>query len=419
MRRLLPIILILLGTAFAPYRLFAQSNALREALEANGVKFAAQNRMVLLTSGVEKFNDMFRAIRQARKYIHLEYFNFRNDSIGRALFTLLAEKAREGVEVRALFDAFGNDSNNRPLRKCHLDSMRSQGIDIREFDPIRFPYINHAYHRDHRKIVVIDGALAYSGGMNVADYYLVGRPDIGEWRDMHFRLEGPSVVFYEHIFATTWLKVTGKSIDYLTGIPYQSPADFKDLKPADCDNPMLVGVGDRYPKAGRAILRRSFETCLDSAKREVKIVSPYFVPTKRVWRALKRAVKRGVKVEIMVSVNGDVPLTPCIVAYRVNQLRKLGAHIYYYKGGFHHSKVMMMDGEYCTIGSTNLDARSLCYDYEVNAFVLDPCFTRRLNDIFEEDKANCYLLDDNNRRQIIPNRKLFIGRVANILTWVM
>ena len=137
-------------------------------LRAEGVKFSHNNTVTLLMNGQEKFDDMFRAIRQARSSVHLEYFNFRNDSIANMLFDLLAEKAKEGVEVRALFDAFGNSSNNRPLKKKHLKSIRERGIDIYEFSPLRFPWINQVFHRDHRKIVVIDGKVAYTGGITVA-----------------------------------------------------------------------------------------------------------------------------------------------------------------------------------------------------------------------------------------------------------
>ena len=176
-------------------------------LRDEGVTFSHNNSVVLLMSGQEKFDDMFKAIRQARSSIHLEYFNFRNDSIASLLFKLLAEKAAEGVEVRALFDGFGNDSNNRPLKKEHLEKIRSMGIEIYEFDPIRFPWINHVFHRDHRKIVVIDGNIAYTGGMNVADYYITGTEDVGEWRDMHCRIEGDEVNTLQDIFLKMWNKV--------------------------------------------------------------------------------------------------------------------------------------------------------------------------------------------------------------------
>ena len=171
----------------------SSDTAIRQLLEKQGVVFTHNNSVTLLTSGQEKFDDMFEAIRQARSSIHLEYFNFRNDSIASALFDLLRLKAREGVEVRALFDGFGNDSNNRPLKRYHVEALRRDGIDIYEFDPVRFPWVNHVFTRDHRKIVVIDGNVAYTGGMNVADYYIKGTEQVGEWRDMHCRIEGGAV----------------------------------------------------------------------------------------------------------------------------------------------------------------------------------------------------------------------------------
>ena len=148
-------------------------------LREQGVSFSHNNSVTLLTSGQEKFDDMFAAIRQARKSIHLEYFNFRNDSIARLLFDLLADKVKEGVEVRALFDGFGNSSNNQPLQKKHVKSIRDRGIEIYEYNPVRFPWIDDIFNRDHRKIVVIDGQIAYTGGMNVADYYIKGTEMVG------------------------------------------------------------------------------------------------------------------------------------------------------------------------------------------------------------------------------------------------
>lgn len=148
-------------------------------LRAKGIKFSRNNSVTLLMSGQEKFDDMFSAIRQAKSSIHLEYFNFRNDSIANMLFDLLAVKAKEGVEVRALFDGFGNTSNNQPLKKEHIKRIREQGIQIYEFNPVRFPWLDDIFNRDHRKIVIIDGLIAYTGGMNVADYYIKG--DRGCW----------------------------------------------------------------------------------------------------------------------------------------------------------------------------------------------------------------------------------------------
>ena len=143
-------------------------------LRGKGVSFSHDNSVTLLMNGQEKFDDMFQAIRQAKHSVHLEYFNFRNDSIASLLFDLLAQKVKEGVKVRALYDGFGNSSNNKPLRKRHLKKIRANGIEIYEYKPLKFPWVHAIFNRDHRKIVVIDGQIAYTGGMNVADYYIKG-----------------------------------------------------------------------------------------------------------------------------------------------------------------------------------------------------------------------------------------------------
>ena len=181
-------------------------------LQKVGITFSNDNQVTLLMNGQEKFDDLFKAIDQARKSIHMEYFNFRNDSINRLLISHLAPKVKEGVEVRLLFDGFGNISNNQPMRRSDLDSIRAKGIEIYEFNPVRFPFINDIWSRDHRKIVVIDGLVAYTGGMNVADYYINGTPQVGEWHDMHCRIQGAEVNTLQAIFLRMWNKVTKQNI---------------------------------------------------------------------------------------------------------------------------------------------------------------------------------------------------------------
>ena len=157
------VLLFVLTLCFHPAGAQTSDKVLRRQLSDYGLRFTEGNDVHLLMSGQQKFDDMFQTIRQARSSIHLEYFNFRNDSIAFLLFDILREKRREGVEVRALFDGFGNDSNNQPLKRHHLEALRKDGIDIYEFDPIRFPWVNRIWPRDHRKIVVIDGRTAYTG----------------------------------------------------------------------------------------------------------------------------------------------------------------------------------------------------------------------------------------------------------------
>lgn len=388
-------------------------------LQEMGVRFSDNNRVVLLEDGFQKFDDMFKAIRQARHFVHLEYFNFRNDSLGNALFDLLVLKAKEGVKVRALFDGFGNTSNDKPLKKEHIKQLRSQGVEIYAFDPVVFPWINHAYHRDHRKIVVIDGVLAYTGGMNVADYYLHGRPDFGAWRDMHIRIEGDAVTDYERIFRAMWAKVAGEVLDGPEYYPGERKASalFEGLKPDTCASAgrKKIGVVDRIPLVQPKIMRKAYQSAIDNAQHTIRLVNPYPSMVRNVKKALYRALRRGVKVEFMVSSKSDVPVQPDVAGYRMHKLMKRGADVYFFENGFHHSKLMMVDDAFCTVGSTNLNSRSLSYDYEVNAFIMDSCTTRQLTDMFEQDKLHSTYLTRDNWKQLRSPKRRFMGWLYHFL----
>lgn len=390
-----------------------------ENLRDEGITFSHNNSVTLLMSGQEKFDDMFQAIRQARSSVHLEYFNFRNDSIASLLFRLLAQKAKEGVEVRALFDGFGNDSNNRPLKRKHLKQMRSVGIEIYEFDPVNFPWVNHVFHRDHRKIVVIDGKIAYTGGMNVADYYINGTEVVGEWRDMHCRIEGDEVNTLQKIFLRMWNKVTGQNVygaKYYRG--YHGADYITGLKPDTCctAGKKIVGIINREPRVTNKIIRKFYTDAINEAKDSIKLVNPYLTLNNTLKRALRNAVKRGVKVEIMVSAHSDIPLTPDCVFYNVHNLMQHGVDVWIYKKGFHHTKIIMVDGRFCTVGSANLNARSLNFDYEENAVIIDPCTTKELNDMFERDKAESFKLTEETWDEWRTPWQKFVGWFASLLT---
>lgn len=376
-------------------------------LRESNIPISHNNQIKLLTSGHEKFDDLFAEIRKAKHHIHLEYFNFRNDSIANALFDLLALKVKEGVKVRAMFDAFGNWSNNRPLKKKHLKAIRAKGIEIVKFDPFTFPYINHAAHRDHRKIVVIDGEVGYTGGMNIADYYINGLPKIGPWRDVHIRIEGDAVSELQKIFLTIWNKETKQEIGGEEYFPKQEEAN-DSLHSA-------VAIVDRTPKENSRILSRTYARSIEAAANNVRIVNPYFVPTSSITKALKKSIEKGVKVEIMISSKSDIPFTPDASLYKVHKLMKRGAVIYLYNGGFHHSKIMMVDDSFCTIGTANLNSRSLRYDYETNAFIFDSKITQELNTTFEADTLHCTRLTPEVWKKRSPWKK-FVGWFANLFT---
>ncbi len=345
--------------------------------------------------GQEKFDDLFLAIKQAKSSVHLEYFNFRNDSIARLLFDILEEKAAEGVEVRALFDAFGNSSNNRPLKRHHLDSIRAKGVEIYKFDPIIFPWINHVLSRDHRKIAVIDGEVAYTGGMNVADYYIKGTRRVGKWNDMHCRIEGLAVNELQRIFLKMWNKTAKQNVHgakYYRG--HRNRGYIKGLKSDTCSTSgdKMVGIVNREPRISNEMIRAFYVGAIDAARDSLKIINPYFTLNRGIKKALRKAIKRGVKVEIMLSTSSDIPLTPDCGFYNAHKLMKQGANVWMFTDGFHHTKVIMVDGKFCTVGSANLNARSLNFDYEENAVIVDRCTTRQLDKLFDDDKKDSFLL---------------------------
>lgn len=418
----IPITFIVLLIYFFSARAQSSDSLIVKQMREEGVKFSHNNSVTLLMSGQEKFDDMFAAIRQARETVHLEYFNFRNDSIANNLFELLAQKAQEGVKIRALFDGFGNDSNNKPLKKKRLKELRQQGIEIYEFDPVRFPWVNHVFHRDHRKIVVIDGNIAYTGGMNVADYYIKGTEVVGSWRDMHCRIEGDEVNTLQAIFLKIWNKTTKQNTHgadlYKGGV---QSIHFVGLKPDTCTTAgqKMVGIINREPRITNKIIRSFYTKAINSAQDSIKLINPYLTLNRKLKKALKNAVKRGVKVEIMVSTHSDIPLTPDCVFYTVHKLMKKGVNVWMYTPGFHHTKIITVDGKFCTVGSANLNARSLNFDYEENAIIIDQETTQQLSDMFDRDKADSFKLTKKSWNEFRTGWQKFVGWFAHLLTPVL
>lgn len=400
----------------------ASDSLIEMQLKEKGISFSDNNSITLLMNGQEKFDDMFCAIRQAQSSVHLEYFNFRNDSVASLLFDILAEKVKEGVEVRALFDGFGNFSNNKPLKKRHVRDIRKNGIEIYEYNPIGFPWVDDLFNRDHRKIVVIDGKIAYTGGMNVADYYIEGTEVVGEWHDMHCRIEGDEVNTLQKIFLRMWNKVSGQDIHgakYYRGLGDTSY--FENLKQDTCvtAGKKKAGIINREPVASSDIIRTFYLDAINDAKDSIKIINPYFTLSHKLKKALRKAVKRGVKVEIMLSVKSDIPLTPDCGFYNAHKLMKHGVDVWMYTPGFHHTKIITVDGKFCTVGSANLNARSLRFDYEDNVVIIDSCTTNQLDELFNSEKKNCFKLTEKTWDEWRTPWKKFVGWFASLISWTL
>lgn len=383
-------------------------SAMAAYLQEQDINIHPNNGVTMLSNAQEKFDTLFADIRNAKHHIHLEYFNFRNDSINKELITLLAQKAKEGVEVRALFDAFGNMSNDRPLKKRDLEAIRAQGIEILKFDPIVFPWVNHSTSRDHRKIVVIDGKIGYIGGINVADYYLNGIEGIGHWRDMHSKVEGAAVNDLQRIFLDMWNKESGQKIDGKVYFPSHDEPKGNSS----------VAVVDRWPGRTPKHVRYAYANAINAAKDSISIVNPYFLPTPVIRKAIEKAIDDGVKVSVILSAKSDIPFVPDGVWRIGYQLMKRGAKVYMYTGGFNHAKAMTVDGTFGTIGSTNLNSRSLRYDYETNIFIFGEEDTDELHNLLEMDKSNSFILT----KEIYKKRgwwHRFCGWLATLATPIM
>ena len=380
-----------------------------------GLPIYEATEMKLLPTATEKFRDLFGEIDTAERYILLDYFKFQQDSICGALLDKLYRKVAEGVDVHIIFDSFGNRHSDLPLSDTLMQSIRQRGISIKNFDPMRFPWINHLLHRNHHKIAVIDGRMVYTGGMNVADYYLHGKPKIGQWRDMHIRMKGPIVQAYEALFWRMWEKEQGaRSKDNTMGLEQSSCP----LPPAPCSYD--IAFASRWPKESPAIMRQTYVVAIDNADHLVQIVNPYAMLFGEVRQALRRALQRGVRVQFMVSTKSDGKANDDVIGLEMRKLMKQGAEVYYYNNGFHHSKVMMVDSLFCTVGTTNLDARSLCFDYEVNAFIFSPGITHELQRIYADDiRQHCTLLTPEVFKERFPLRRRIRSRFFTIAKRLM
>jgi cardiolipin synthase len=366
-----------------------------------GLPFYEGNEVRLLVAGPVKFQDMFAEIEQAKSFVHMDYFKFQEDSICGELFEILKRKAQQGVKIRILYDDFGNRFSNSPLSKDFLKEVRACGIEIAAFDKFRFPWINHLFHRNHHKISIIDGNVCYTGGMNVADYYLHGKPKLGEWRDMHIRLHGPIVEGYEQIFERMWYVVTDELL---------TPGRYVGEDRSCCD--VKIALADRIPRLSPDMMRKTYCAAIDNAQQLIQIVNPYPCLSNPIRKALNNALARGVKVQFMVSEKSDGQANADVTGLEMKKLMKRGAEIYYYKSGFHHSKIMMVDGQFCTVGTTNLDARSLKFDYEVNSFIFSPETTAQLQQIFQQDvEQHCYLLTPETWKTLFPTCRRVRARV--------
>ncbi len=339
-----------------------------------GTRITRCNRLRLLHSGSSAFTELIAALQRARRTIHMEYYIFRDDRVGGAIAEILMRKARNGVTVRVIYDAVGSFGIGRPL----LRRMREAGVRILPFEPLRFPWFTpRATRRNHRKIVVTDGKTAFLGGMNIAKYYLDGDCS-GQWRDEHLRIEGDAVADLQRLFLTDWALVSGERLD---------PRRLTALH--SVRQPLPVQIAWAGGDASRTTLAEAFAAAIAGARHRVRICSPYFLPPAMLFDALQLAARGGVRVEAMIPACSDSRWADRIVDSYVDDLLAAGVELYRYEKGFLHAKVLLIDDRIASVGTANLDHRSMTDNWEVTAFIRGCAEVAELSRQFDRDLRCC------------------------------
>lgn len=330
------------------------------------------NQVEILNNGEETFPALFKALLQARKFIHLEYYIIAEGSLATRLKEILLQKAAEGVEVRVIYDDVGSWS----LSKSYLRELREAGIQIFPFLPVRFHHFaNKANYRNHRKIAVIDGEVGFVGGLNIADRYMDGVAEIGVWRDTHLRVVGEVVTSLQVIFLIDWYFVRRELLlDKDEYLPY-----------VRTEGNVVVQAVTSGPDSDWASIQQAYFTLINMAKKYVFISTPYFMPGETTLNCLKTAAMSGVDVRILLPHKSDSWLTHWCTRSFAEELLEAGVRIYWYQKGINHSKVIVVDGIVASVGTANMDLRSFEQNFEVSLIIYDREVVKRLAADFIED----------------------------------
>lgn len=334
--------------------------------------FTQDNKISVLTDGRHKFESLIKDIMDAKQSINIMYFIVKNDSMGRLLIDALTQKSREGIEVRLLIDAMGS----RQISRKMLEPLRQAGGQYAFFFKPMFKYLNlKLNYRNHRKLVVIDGAIGYLGGFNVGNEYVGKKKKFGYWRDTHLRLMGSCVQDMNARFILDWRFASKENI-VLSQAYYDEPFQ------AGTTGIQIVSCG---PDSSKEEIKQGYLKMISSAKKNIYIQTPYFVPDASILEVLKTAVLSGIDVKIMIPCMPDHMFVYWATYSYVGILLNLGVKIYIYDAGFMHAKTICVDGEVASIGSANFDIRSFRLNFEANAFIYDAAEVYKLEAIFETD----------------------------------
>ncbi|MDM5328296.1 cardiolipin synthase [Neobacillus sp. CF12] len=319
----------------------------------------------VLTNGEETFHHILEQLNKARHHIHMEYYIVRDDVIGQEIKKVLIQKAAHGVKIRFLYDAVGSWK----LSNKYIKELRNAGIETVCFGPVKVPFLNNKFNfRNHRKIIVIDGTIGFVGGLNIGDEYLGRNKNYGFWRDTHLMVRGEAVRSLQLIFLQDWYYMTNHS--FLTA-EYLSP----QIDEKNHGGVQLIAGG---PDNEWSVIKNIFFSMITSAKESVWIASPYFIPDEDIFSAIKVAALSGIDVRLLVPNRPDKRIVFHASRSYFPELLEAGVKVYEYERGFMHSKIVIVDHELASIGTSNMDMRSFHLNFEVNAFLFRTKSTQKL-----------------------------------------
>lgn len=349
-------------------------------LNSNQSVLTLRNSCTVHHHGSDHFAALKADLRQAKRYIHMEYFIWRSDRLGQEILDILVERAQAGVEVRLIFDRVGCVGT---LSRAYRRALKAAGIEYRYFlSPLSLLTSNLANYLNHRKIVVVDGLISYVGGLNLGQEYIDGGKRFDFWRDTHLRFVGEITQQLQTVFATDWYNSSREWLDdqlYFPDVPTpEQEASFLPVQLA-CSGP----DSDWYA------IKQLFFNLIINANQTVFIQSPYFIPDQSVVSAMEIAALSGVEVHLMMAGIPDKRLPFWVAHTYFESLLRAGVHIYQYTRGFMHAKTLVVDGLISSVGTCNMDVRAFELDYEVNAVIYDAALAQNLRDQFFEDLRTC------------------------------
>ncbi|MGM0500762.1 MAG: cardiolipin synthase [Bacillota bacterium] len=325
------------------------------------------NQLKIYSNGQDKFDDLFQDLKNAKKFIHANYYIINDDQLGNKFMRILAKKAEEGVEVRLLYDKMGC----RDLSRYTIFNLEDAGAEVVSFAP----FVLDINYRNHRKNLIIDGEIGYLGGINIGDEYLGFSDRFGEWRDTHLRIQGESVKSQQYRFLLDWKFASGS--DLLEEEKYFP----KNITKGDA----AIQIVSSGPDSREAEIKAMFLKMIYEAEKTIYIQTPYFIPDQSVLEALIIASRSGVDVKIMIPDRGDHPFVYAANNSFVGQLLDAGARCYRYTKGFLHSKTICIDSRVLSIGTTNMDVRSFKLNFEINAFIYSEEKASYHDNLFKDD----------------------------------